>query len=168
MDAEGNAVALTFSIGEGSGVFIEGTDIHMNNMLGEPALLPSGIGSWVPNRRLASMMTPTILTDPTGLRFLLGTGGAERIPVMLALVIHYLMDFDLELSQAIEAPRAYLSSEQLEVEPGFERGHILSNLPARYWDKNSLYFGGVHAISKDGLQVLAAADSRREGFAIVE
>lgn len=168
MDSAGNAIALTFSIGEGSGIFIEGTDIHMNNMLGEPALLPDGLESWVPDKRLASMMSPTIITDPSGLLMLLGTGGAERIPVMLASVIHYLMDFDLDLAEAIEAPRAYLSSDQLEVEPGFEKGEILDLLPARYWEKKSLYFGGVHAISNKGGHVSAAADSRREGHAMVE
>lgn len=168
LDNQGNAITLTFSIGEGSGIYVDGTDVHLNNMLGEPALLPEGLDSWECNRRLASMMTPTIITRMGRPLYLLGTGGAERIPVILSLIIHYLLDLDMSLDEAINAPRVYLAKEQLEVEVGFEKGKIIDMLPTRYWDEQSLYFGGVHGIEIDGDKVTAIGDSRREGFAIVE
>ena len=51
------------TIGEGSGYFVENTDMQMNNMLGEAALLPNGFHSWDPDVRLSSMMAPTIVLD---------------------------------------------------------------------------------------------------------
>ena len=167
IDKTGMGIAMTFSIGEGSGIFINGTDIHMNNMLGEPSLLPDGLNSWPPDRRLASMMTPLVVTKRSELKYLLGTGGAERIPVMLALVIHYLVDQGLSLEEAIMAPRAYYSSEQLEVEVGFEHERIMERLPTRYWKEQSLYFGGVHGVCVDGQDITATGDARREGYAMV-
>lgn len=168
VDVEGNAIAMTFSIGEGSGIWIDGTDIHLNNMLGEPSLLPNGLNSWIPGRRLASMMSPTLITDMMGLKYALGTGGAERIPVMLSLATHYLLDLNMDLQKAIEAPRVYLSGHQLEVEAGFEEGSVGRLVPTRYWDKTSLYFGGVHGIAFNEGSAQAVGDYRREGSALVE
>ena len=65
IDRWGNAVSLSSSNGEGSGFFVEGTDIQLNNMLGEAALLPGGFHSWTPNTRLSSLMTPTMVFDKT-------------------------------------------------------------------------------------------------------
>ena len=87
VDHAGNAVALTTTIGEGSGYYIPGTMIHMNNMLGEPYLLPSGLHSWIPDKRLSSMMAPAITVNEKGYpKLVMGTGGAGRIPFMLSQV----------------------------------------------------------------------------------
>lgn len=167
IDNMGHGVTMTFSIGEGSGVFIEGTDVHMNNMLGEPALLPDGLDSWYADQRLASMMTPTIVTKGEALTCLLGTGGAERIPAMLYQTLDYLLDKNLPIEKAIESPRAYRSEHFVEAELGFENVQI-DNVPINHWDKKSLYFGGVHAIHCTNATAVAFSDDRREGYALVE
>jgi gamma-glutamyltranspeptidase/glutathione hydrolase len=168
LDGQGMAISMTFSIGEGSGIFLEGTDVHLNNMLGEPSLLPNGLNSWPTDRRLASMMTPIIVTKEGRLNYLLGTGGAERIPVILSTVIHYLIDQGMSLKEAIDAPRVYYSNQQLEVEVGFAHEKVKESLPLRYWDEQSLYFGGVHGIHIENDEIAAIGDSRREGYAIVQ
>ena len=168
VDSAGQAIAMTFSIGEGSGIIVDGTDIHLNNMLGEPALLPSGLDSWSVNRRLASMMSPTLVCKNGNLEYLLGTGGAERIPVMLGEVLHYLLDLEMPIEKAIEAPRTYFSSDQLEVEVGFMKGRVAEKLPTRYWSEKSLYFGGVHGIAVNQGRVTPFGDERREGCALYE
>ena len=164
-DQKGNAVAMTFSIGEGSGIFLDGSDIHLNNMLGEPSLLPNGLNSWNQGTRLASMMSPTMIFDEEGLAYMMGSGGAERISSQLAQAIILLLQYGLSLEEAIRAPRTYFSKERFEVEPGFEPLNM-KNDPSRYWDKTSLYFGGVHAIGLRG-GLSAHGDDRREGHSKV-
>lgn len=159
VDAKGNGVAMTFSIGEGSGIFLEGSDIHLNNMLGEPSLLPNGLGSWQENSRLASMMTPTLVFEKKQLKYLMGTGGAERIGSMLAQTLLYL-DQGKALRDAILSPRTYVSDHAFEIEP-MTIDHI-ENPDYRYWDERSMYFGGVHAIEV-GESIDAFGDPRREG-----
>jgi gamma-glutamyltranspeptidase/glutathione hydrolase len=60
IDARGNAASLSSSTGCGSGVFVPGTGIQLNNMLGELDLNPVGRATR-PGRRLTSMMAPSIV-----------------------------------------------------------------------------------------------------------
>ena len=60
IDEQGNAASMTTSNGSGSGCFIPGTGIMINNMMGEDDLHPDGFFSSPPNIRVSSMMTPTI------------------------------------------------------------------------------------------------------------
>ncbi len=170
VDKDDNAVSLTMTIGEGCGYFIPGTGIHMNNMLGEPGLLPSGINSWTPATRMRSLMAPVIVTDqffnPT---LLLGTGGAVRIPYMLAQVMHHIFVSDCHLREAIEWPRLHFDGELLHIEAS---DHIdkISHIPLHHWSDRSLFFGGVHAIWRGayGRAFEAIGDRRRDGIELVE
>ena len=169
VDKHDNAVALSMSIGEGSAFYIEDTDIQMNNMLGEAALLPNGRQSWQPDVRLSSMMSPTIVTRSTG-AFLcaLGSGGASRIPYMIGQTISHLLDYNKELIEAIAAPRIHAEHGQINVEPGFELLHDeFEKFVVKQWSKQSLFFGGVHTVMDDDGIFNAIGDSRRDGVAIV-
>ena len=168
MDKWGNAVSYTTSMGEGSGYFIPGTDMQLNNMMGESFLLPDGFHSWTPNVRLNSMMTPTlILNSERELTYSGGSGGAGRIPFMIAQVIKTLFDERVSLEEATRKPRIHVQEDVLHFEKGaspntkdFER--------LKEWDYESLFFGGVHSIyrnDKGGIE--AAGDPRRYGVAEV-
>ncbi|MBI1286631.1 MAG: gamma-glutamyltranspeptidase [Flavobacteriales bacterium] len=168
VDKWGNAVSLTTSMGEGSGYFIPGTDMQLNNMMGESFLLPGGFHSWTPNVRLNSMMTPTLVLDGEGkFRYAGGSGGAGRIPFMIAQVVKALFDEKLSLEEATQKARIHVQERVLHFEKGaspntegFE--HI------KEWDYESLFFGGVHSIFRGNDDHLeAAGDSRRYGVADV-
>ena len=121
MDKDGNAIAFTCSLGEGAGYFIPGTDMQMNNMLGESFLLPNGFHSWSPDTRLNSMMTPTlILNSDEKPVFVTGSGGAGRIPYMILQVIERYFNDNLSLEKATKAPRIYLHDKTVHFEEGFE------------------------------------------------
>ena len=168
VDKWGNAVSYTTSMGEGSGYFIPGTDMQLNNMMGESFLLPDGFHSWTPNVRLNSMMTPTLVLNGEGVfSYAGGSGGAGRIPFMIAQVVKALFDEKLSLEEATQKARLHVQEGVLHFEKGasvnpqgFE--HI------KEWDYESLFFGGVHSIfrGKDG-HLEAAGDSRRYGVAEV-
>jgi len=166
-DREGMGVALTVSNGEGSGQVLTQSGIMLNNMLGEEDLNRGGFGQWPCNRRLASMMTPTIICRDGGGRYLLGSGGSNRIRTALMQVIADLLDFGLPLQQAIDAPRLHLEKGHLSIELASEwREETQSWLmehhrDATTWPSRSLFFGGVHAVGPNE----ASADQRREGHA---
>lgn len=101
LDEWGNAVALSVSNGEGNGQMIPGAGFMMNNMLGETALLPNGLHSWLPDARLSSMMAPTVVADENRQPLLaLGTGGAGRIAGAILQVLHHFLDLGLSPEEA--------------------------------------------------------------------
>lgn len=171
-DGAGMAVSLTLSNGEGSGYVLPGTGIHLNNMLGEEDINRTGFHQWPRNRRLASMMTPTLVQRGPGRkprRWLLGSGGSNRIRTALVQVISNLVDFDMSLDEAVNAPRLHLEQGRLAVEtpadtwPAETLDWLMSSHPgARWWPERNLYFGGVHAVGPEA----AAADPRRLGRAM--
>ncbi len=166
VDQFGNAVSLTATVGEGSGIFIPGTDIQLNNMLGEGALMPDGFHSWDTDVRLSSMMAPTLMTDMEGqLELVTGTGGAGRIPAAITQVIHYLLDYEIPLEKAVNAPRVYLGEQTFNVEPGFEAEDLsgLDEVQLKNWNDQSLFFGGVHSIEVKADHFNASGDLRRDG-----
>ncbi len=166
-DGVGNVVAFSCSIGEGSGYFVPGTDMQMNNMLGESFLLPHGFHSWVENTRLHSMMTPSIITDREGeFKFAGGSGGAGRIPYMMAQVMSSVMEEGKLLAEAIESPRVYFMNDTVHGEQGYDLSKV-KEYATKEWDYSSMFFGGVHAIYKSGNRLQAEGDSRRYGVAVV-
>ena len=58
VDADGNACAVTTSLGLSSGVWLADLGIHLNSMLGEGELVR---GDEVPGRRMGSMMSPLVV-----------------------------------------------------------------------------------------------------------
>ena len=167
-DGRGLGISLTLSNGEGSGYVLPGTGIMLNNMLGEEDLNRTGFHNWPTNRRLASMMAPMMLRRGKE-RWLLGSGGSNRIRTALAQVISNLVDFELPLDEAIAAPRLHLEEGRLACEiiegtwPDDTLHWLEQQFPeARRWPDRNMYFGGVHAVGPDS----AAADPRRQGHAM--
>ncbi|MCH2043904.1 MAG: gamma-glutamyltransferase [Saprospiraceae bacterium] len=167
-DELGNALSITMSNGEGSGYLIPNTQIIMNNMLGESALLPNGFHSWLPNTRLSSMMSPTLVMDKMhNFQLALGTGGASRIPGAIAQVLHYILDLGLGIEEAVHAARMHNEHNELNLEPDFVGKHLSkADLNVINWDRLGMFFGGVHTIAKQAGRLIGAGDTRREGVAI--
>lgn len=165
IDSEGMAISLSTSIGEGCGTFIPGTDMQLNNMLGESALLPNGLHSWEEDVRLQSMMCPTIVTgDDLKLAMLIGSGGAGRIPFAMAQTIINHLSLGMDLDQAVAHPRVIYDGQRYHIECGYD----LEGFHQDYleWDHGSLFFGGTHAISTIP-QMQASGDPRRYGKSMI-
>ena len=164
IDGDRNVVSLSMSIGEGSGCYVEGTDIQLNNMLGEANLQPDGLHTWKPGTRLISMMSPSICHDHrTHALISAGSGGSWRIPFMIAQVMSRLLHQAMTLEEAISAPRLVLSEGLWHAEPGHLRPESIKRANWREWKQQNLYFGGVHtAVSRKGI-FIASGDGRRHG-----
>lgn len=165
-DQAGMTVCLTTSIGEGAGYFIPGTDMQMNNMLGEEALMPNGFHNWVPDARLQSMMSPSIVMDKNGNTILgIGSGGAGRIPYAIGQAIINMFYFGNTPNKAVDAPRIHIQGGNIEMERGFDIDvDFLDNI--NVWDTKSLFFGGTNLIHRNGDRVQGYADPRRFGSVI--
>jgi len=167
-DAAGNLASLTLSNGEGSSYVLPGSGIMLNNMLGEEDLNPGGFHRLPPGMRLASMMTPTIANLADGGQVALGSGGSNRIRSAILQVLVNMLEFDMGLERAVNAPRLHLEGTHLNVESGFS-GAALEVLEGewpgvKHWPGMNLFFGGVHAVERlaNG-EFRAAGDPRRGG-----
>lgn len=167
MDSLGNVVSMTVSNGEGCGSILPGTGIMLNNMLGEEDLNPHGFHRWHGDQRMSSMMAPSVLLFPDGREVATGSGGSNRIRTALLQVFLNLIDFGMDIEQAIASPRVHYEQDVLSVEGGFpsaEVERLLQRYPDhRLWDDVNFYFGGAHTISRNGVAFEGAGDRRRAG-----
>ncbi len=168
VDNDGLTVCLTTSIGEGSGYFIPNTDMQMNNMLGEEALMPNGFHNWKEDVRLQSMMSPSIVIDKNGNTLLgIGSGGAGRIPYAIGQAIINILYFGVDPMKAADAPRIHIQGDTIEMEAGFDfDGDPFDNL--NVWKSKSLFFGGTNLIHRKNNLFHGFADPRRYGAVINE
>jgi gamma-glutamyltranspeptidase/glutathione hydrolase len=171
IDARGNVAALSVSNGEGSSCLVPGTGIMLNNMLGEQDLNPGGFHRWPTDTRMTSMMAPALLNFPDGRIIALGSGGSNRIRSAILQVVSNLVDFGMDVEEAVTAPRIHLEAEHLSVEGGFDSGHLhalLASYPSHQrWEEPNLFFGGVHTVLREGASLRGAGDPRRGGVCTV-
>jgi len=169
-DAAGNLASLTLSNGEGSSYVLPGSGIMLNNMLGEEDLNPGGFHRMPPGVRMASMMTPTLVSQPDGGQIALGSGGSNRIRSAILQVLTNVLEFDMGLETAVVAPRLHLEGKQLNVEAGFSAA-ALESLRSEWsgveqWPGTNLFFGGVHAVERLANGKFRAAGDPRRGGAV--
>jgi gamma-glutamyltranspeptidase/glutathione hydrolase len=183
IDGQGNAASMTLSNGAGCGLVAPGTGIMPNNMLGEADLLPGGFHPLPADMRLGSMMSPSVMTWPDGTVCALGSGGSNRIRTALAQVMARLTDAPGPLDAAVAAPRLHVEAQRpnrerdipdmaLDYEDRLRedaRAALVRAYPqARPWARDSMFFGGVHAVRRDprgGME--ATGDHRRDGAALI-
>ncbi len=169
VDKDGMAVSLTTSNGEGSGIVVPGTGIHLNNMLGEEDINPLGFHALPSGSALSSMMAPSIFMKNGRPAIVLGSGGSNRLrgAILQVLTRHLLLGQDIE--EAVHAPRLHNEGGRLDIEPDFLSSHEKEQLmqlgwKLNPWQQQSVYFGGVNAISCDIQgQLHASGDPRRGG-----
>src|SRR5215218_3245426 len=169
MDAEGACATVTCSNGACSGVVVPGTGMHLNNMLGEEDLNPSGFHQHAPGMRVPSMMAPTVVLADGDVEMALGSAGSNRIRSAIVGTIAAAIDGGMAAQQAVDAPRLHVEGDLIDAEPGVDE-QALASLAAdgwqlRRWDDRNLYFGGVQAVVRDPStgEMTGGGDPRRGG-----
>lgn len=168
VDADGNAVGVSSTLGSGSGVFRHG--FQLNNMLGEVDVV--GHGSHEPGTRLASMMTPTLVLADGRPRLVLGSAGSVRLSGAIVQVIASVIAQGLTVGDAIDRPRLHTEEGSVHLEGGWAL-RVAERLAAEGhevvgWAGLNLYFGGVSAVEMlDSDELAAAGDPRRGGTGMV-
>lgn len=167
-DDAGNLASMTLSNGEGSGYVLPDCGIMLNNMLGEEDINPHGFNQWPLNRRIASMMSPSLVITPEGDTIALGSGGSNRIRSAILQVLINLIDFGMAIEQAVEQPRVHFESGLLNIEKG-PTADVIQTLEQsfpeiRCWPDKNLFFGGAHSVMRKHNGALSGSgDSRRGG-----
>ena len=168
LDANGLACSMTCTNGEGSGLVVPGTGIHLNNIMGEEDLSPQGFFTAPAGRRMPSMMSPTVLFDAGGaVQAVLGSAGSNRIRSAILQAIVAICDRGADAQAAVDAPRLHAEGGVIYAEPGALPGGW--DAPpgvevARFRERN-LFFGGAQVVCHDPAtgQVTAGGDPRRGG-----
>lgn len=169
LDDEGNAASITTSNGEGSSYVVPGTQIMMNNMLGEEDLNPNGFNQWPANRRMSSMMAPTMILKEGKPQLVLGSGGSNRIRTAILQVISNVVDFKMPLIRAVEASRIHWENGVFHLEPGLKCEANAAELAKLgtdrilLWQQSNMFFGGVHSVGISQGELQGAGDPRRSG-----
>ena len=177
VDAEGNAVSLTYTLeyGYGSGIVAEGTGFLLNNEMGDFNPIPGYtdtrgyIGTppnlVAPQKRMLSSMTPTIVAKDGRPVLVIGSPGGRTIINTVLQVVLNVIDHGMNVGQAIEAPRIHhqwlpdvTSFERLGISPDTKRLYEMMGHDVRYRGSQ----GSAHGIFIDRGRNLffGAADSR--------
>jgi gamma-glutamyltranspeptidase/glutathione hydrolase len=166
-DADGRAAAVTCTNGEGSGVVVPGTGIHVNNIMGEEDLSPAGFHLAAPGTRMPSMMAPTVVLRDGEVELAVGSAGSNRIRSAILQVIVGVVDHRLPAREAVEAPRVHFEDGLVYAEPGVPVEELSGREIVRFREPN-LFFGGAQAVEHDLVSgaLSGAGDPRRGGAAV--
>ena len=187
-DKEGNIVSVTQTINHfwGSGVVPKDCGFFLNNQLSSFSLSTGSVHYVEPFKQPVSHIMPTILMKDGNPFATLGSPGSMRIPSAVIQVALNLMEFDMDMQEAIEAARIYsyaVSSSDpvsdkkwMEVESTIGES-VIGELEAKNYyittyDGANLYFGGVQGIkfnydeSGNLVSMTGGADIRRDGKAL--
>jgi len=170
LDADGHSCSVTCTNGEGSGIVVPGTGIHLNNIMGEEDLNPLGFFRMPPGRRMPSMMAPTAVVGAGGeVELVLGSAGSNRIRSAILQVILNVVDRGMPAGAAIEAPRLHHEAGVVYAEPGIDADALeASGREVVRFRAPNLFFGGAQAIERDPRTgaVSGGGDPRRGGAAV--
>ena len=155
VDKKGNAVAVTYTINSyfGAGVIARPTGFLLNNemddfttKLGEANQfgLRQGEANLIePGKRPLSSMSPTIVTKNRRVYLVTGSPGGSTIPTTVLQVITNAIDYEMNLSNAVNTPRLHYQglpdrvlSEPQAITPETFRGLKLRGykiMPFRQW-----------------------------------
>ena len=169
LDADGWACAVTTTNGEGSGLVVPGTGIHVNNMMGEQDLSPAGFFTHPPGRRLPSMMAPTVVLDEGTPELVLGSAGSNRIRSAILQVIVNAIDHGMDAQAAVEAPRLHFEDGLVYAEPGIDGAALEAAGRTLAWFREpNLFFGGCQAVERhhETREFSGGGDPRRGGAVV--
>ncbi|HEV2836944.1 MAG TPA: gamma-glutamyltransferase [Pyrinomonadaceae bacterium] len=185
VDAEGNTVANTYTLNNsyGSAAMAKGTGLLLNDEMDDFAAKPGTPNLYgliqgernavAPKKRPLSAMTPTIVLRKDGnLWFTVGSPGGPTIINTVLCVITNVIDYEMNIQQAIDAPRIHHQwlPDELVGEPFGLSGDTQRALTSRGHTLAKLrYLGDAEGImieEKTGMRLGATDPRRSDGLAV--
>jgi gamma-glutamyltranspeptidase / glutathione hydrolase len=185
VDADGNAVANTYTLNNsyGSAAVAKGTGIILNDEMDDFAAKPGTPNMYgliqgernavAPHKRPLSAMTPTFVLRKDGsLWFTVGSPGGPTIINTALCVITNVVDYGMNMQQAIDAPRIHHQwlPDELIFEPYGMSGDTQKTLTALgHKLAKPRYLGDAEGImieEKTGVRLGATDPRRSDGAAI--
>lgn len=118
-DKDGNSVSLTYTINGyfGSGAIAGDTGFFLNNQMDDFSIAPNSPNSFglvqgennkiEPGKRPLSSMSPTIVLKNSKPFLITGSPGGSTIPTTVLQIITNVVDFDMDIDTAVNAPRIH-------------------------------------------------------------
>jgi gamma-glutamyltranspeptidase/glutathione hydrolase len=176
VDGEGNAVAVTYTLngGYGNGITVPGLGFLLNNEMDDFASKPGSPNMFglvqgeanaiAPGKRPLSSMTPTIVLKDGRLFMTAGAPGGSRISTAVAQVILNVLDFGMNVQDAVDAPRVHhqWQPDKLSLEHGISPDTV-ALLKGRGYEVDyapGVVLAQVAAIVSDGGWLQGASDGR--------
>jgi len=168
-DADGNAVALTHTLGIYSGVTVPHTGIALNSAMDLFDPMPGRPNSIEAGKARVSGMAPTIVMDGPRPRIVTGSPGTNAIVTNVVQVIAAVLDGQLSPVEAVSTPRVHCEGGPVFVEGRIQRaarealrkaGFELREMPNNYgasFGRNQL----IVIDTRGGFR--GASDPRRDG-----
>jgi len=177
IDRDRNVLAMTESIEcyFGSGVTVPGTGFLLNDQMHDFDPEPGGINSIEPGKRPASSMAPIIVLKDGEPFMTLGGAGGPRIVSSSIAVMTNVIDFGMNIQEAVSAPRFHSQNDEINLDPAIPEStrDSLAKMGRKLTVRDVIenewwYFGAVQAILSDRrtAYVEGAADPRRDGEAV--
>jgi gamma-glutamyltranspeptidase/glutathione hydrolase len=169
VDAHGNAVSLTHTLGTSSGVVTPGLGFGYNNYLNSFDPRPGSIHSLAPGKTRVTMMAPTLVLEDERPAVLIGALGGNKILTGVGQTLVNLLDHGHGVVEAVSAPRLHVDRGDIHAE-----GRIPSTVVdalrrggfrvSRHVHNYDIYFAMVQAlrIGEDGA-LRGASDPRGDG-----
>jgi gamma-glutamyltranspeptidase / glutathione hydrolase len=176
VDKDGNAVAVTYTLngGYGNGITVPGLGFLLNNEMDDFASKPGSpnmfglvqgeINAIAPGKRPLSSMTPTIVVKDGRLFMTVGAPGGSRISTAVMQVILNVIDFGMNVQDAIDAPRFHhqWQPDKLFLERGISPDTV-AILKSRGYEVDyspGVVLAQVAAILSDGGWLQGGSDGR--------
>jgi len=168
VDKQGNAVAMTHTLGSPSGAITRGLGFMYNGTMARFDPRPGRASSIAPGKRRASSAAPTIVFKDDRPFIVLGAPGGTYIAPSVAQGLMNVLDFDMSMIEAVCAPRITAVSNSIEVGNRIRRS-VTDRLQAEGYDvkrsPTSYPYAALHGIRVDGDTCKGAADPQRDGCA---
>ncbi|HET7206456.1 MAG TPA: gamma-glutamyltransferase [Terriglobales bacterium] len=182
VDAQGNAVAVTTTLNDefGSRVTAEGLGFLLNDEMddfsskpGAPnlyGLIQGPANAIGPGKRPLSAMTPTIVLKDGKLFLVLGSPGGPTIITTVANIVTGVVDYGLDIQQAVNAPRFHNQWEPddilLEDRISPDTVHLLQSKGHKIEARHSWGDGECIQVDAHSGERLGASDGRNNGKAV--
>ena len=189
VDAEGNAVAVTTTLNDdfGSRATVPGMGFLLNDEMDDFAskqgvpnlygLIQGPANAIAPGKRPLSSMVPTIVVKNGKPFLVLGSPGGARIPTTVANILMGVIDYGMDIQEAVNAPRFHHQWEpdQISVEQWFspdtveklrQMGHkVFIGVQYEEWEPR-WSDGECVAVNPKTGERLGASDNRNNGKAV--
>ena len=172
VDDAGNCVALTHSLGSGSGVITPGLGFMYNNSMINFYPLPGHPNSILPGKGRTTGMAPTIVYKNDKPVMVLGSPGATRIITSNLQVILNKLIFGMSITEAVHAPRFDCQVDDIRCHariPEYVCAEVRKKHPIRRLSWSHGGFALVEAIYIDPETgaLSGAADTGTDGMALL-
>ena len=170
IDRDGNAVSLTHSLGNPSGVVSEGLGFMYNGCMAVFDPRPGRPGSIAAGKSRFSSICPSIAFRDGAPVLVIGAPGGTQIAMGVLQAILNSIDFGMSMADAVAAPRFSATSDAIDVSNRIPR-YVTDELAALGYEivrsPQSYAFAAVHGICiQDGIPS-GGADPATDGMTLV-